>query len=100
MNIYPAEIEAALRTHPAVAEACVFGRADRRLGETVVAAIVLRPGEKLDAAGALSYLSERLVRYKLPERFAFVHELPRNTSGKVVRAALIKLLEDADHAIE
>jgi acyl-coenzyme A synthetase/AMP-(fatty) acid ligase len=40
------------------------------------------------------------VRYKLPERIVFVHELPRNTSGKVVRASLIKLLEDADNAIK
>ena len=100
VNIYPAEIEAVLRSHPAVAEACVFGSADRRLGETVVAAIVLRPNDKLDAAGALAYLGERLARYKLPERIAFVHELPRNTSGKVVRATLIKRLEEADKAIE
>ncbi len=98
VNIYPAEIEAVLRTHPAVAEACVFGSADRRLGETVVAAIVLRPGQTLDADAALAYLGERLTRYKLPERIAFVHELPRNTSGKVVRATLIKRLEDADKA--
>ena len=94
VNIYPAEIEAALRTHRAVAEACVFGRTDRRLGETVVAAIVLRPGSTLDTADALSYLSERLARYKLPERITFVQELPRNTSGKVVRSALIRLLDE------
>ena len=100
VNIYPAEIEAALRTHRAVADGCVFGRADRRLGETVVAVIVLRTGEKLDATDALAYLSARLAHYKLPERIAFVQELPRNTSGKVVRAALVKLLEDADKAIE
>jgi acyl-CoA synthetase (AMP-forming)/AMP-acid ligase II len=96
VNIYPAEIEAALRTHPAVAEACVFGNADRRLGETVVAAIVLRPEAQLDATGTLTYLSERLARYKLPEHIKFVEELPRNTSGKVVRAALIKLLDDTN----
>ena len=100
VNIYPAEIEAALCTHPAVGEACVFGSADRRLGETVVAAIVLRPGEKLDAAGALTYLSERLARYKLPERITFIQELPRNTSGKVARVALITLLDDVNKAIE
>jgi len=100
VNIYPAEIEAALRTHPAVAEACVFGTADRRLGETVVAAIALRPGQTLDAESALVYLSERLARYKLPERITFVQELPRNTSGKVVRASLIKLLDDPDKVIE
>ena len=98
VNIYPAETEAVLRSHPAVAEACVFGSADRRLGEVVVAAIVLRPGETVDVAGVLAYLGERLARYKLPERIAFVSELPRNTSGKVVRATLIKRLEEADKA--
>ena len=96
VNIYPAEIEAVLSIHPAVAEACVFGRTDRSLGETIAAAVVLRPGASLDAAGALAHLGERLARYKLPERIAFVDELPRNTSGKVVRATLVKLLDDAD----
>ena len=52
--------------------------------------------ETLDAAGTLAYLGERLARYKLPERIAFVQELPRNTSGKVIRATLIKQLEEAD----
>ena len=78
----------------------MFGTADRRLGETVVAAIVLRPGQTLNAESALVYLSERLARYKLPERITFVQELPRNTSGKVVRASLIKLLDDPDKVIE
>jgi len=95
VNIYPAEIEAALRTHPAVAEACVFGVEDRRLGERIAAAIVRRTGSSLDADGTLTFLGERLARYKLPERIAFVAELPRNTSGKVIRAALAKLLDNA-----
>ena len=99
VNIYPAEIEAALSTHPAVAEACVFGTEDRRLGETIAAAIVLRAGASLDAAGALAYLGERIARYKLPERVTFVDQLPRNTSGKVVRATLVKLLDDTDRTI-
>jgi acyl-CoA synthetase (AMP-forming)/AMP-acid ligase II len=94
VNIYPAEIEAVLRTHPAVAEACVFGAEDRRLGETIAAALVLRPAAGLDAASVLAFLGERLARYKLPERIVFAVELPRNTSGKVVRSALIKLLDN------
>ncbi len=95
VNISPAEIEAILRTHPAIAEASVFGIEDRRLGEMIAAAIVRRPGAELDAAGTLEFLGRSLARYKLPERIAFVAELPRNTSGKVVRAALAKLLDNA-----
>lgn len=96
VNIYPAEIEAVLRAHPAIAEASVFGVAERRLGEIVAAAIVQRPGARLTAAEALAFLAERLARYKLPEKIVFVPELPHNTSGKVIRAALAKLLEDGE----
>jgi acyl-CoA synthetase (AMP-forming)/AMP-acid ligase II len=92
VNIYPAEIEAALCSHPAVAEAGVFGTPDRRLGEIVVAAVALRPDAKPSTGELLAYLGERLARYKLPERMVFIDKLPRNTSGKVIRAELTKLL--------
>lgn len=94
VNIYPAEIEAVLRTHPAVAEASVFAVEDRRLGEIIAAAIVRRPDASLDAAGTLDFLGQRLARYKLPERIAFIADLPRNTSGKVIRAELARLLDN------
>lgn len=96
VNIYPAEIEAALCSHPAVAEASVFGAADRRLGEIVAAAVALRPGAKSDTRELTAYLGERLARYKLPEQTVFIDKLPRNTSGKVIRAELAKLLTDGD----
>jgi acyl-CoA synthetase (AMP-forming)/AMP-acid ligase II len=92
VNIYPAEIEAALRMHEAVGEICVFGITDERLGEIVAAAIVPRPGTVLSAADIQSYARERLASYKVPDRVVFVAALPRNSSGKVIRAELGKLI--------
>ena len=90
-NIYPAEVESVIREISTVAEVCVFGAADARLGETVVAAIVMRPGQSFDEAATRVFLRERLAPYKIPDRFMLVDDLPRNTSGKVIRAKLADL---------
>jgi acyl-CoA synthetase (AMP-forming)/AMP-acid ligase II len=92
VNIYPAEIEAVLSTHPAIAEASVFGIPDRELGEAVAAALVLRPGQVLDDVAAKDFLRQRLAPYKLPQHIVVVRALPRNPSGKVIRAELLPLL--------
>ncbi|HEY5208190.1 MAG TPA: class I adenylate-forming enzyme family protein [Stellaceae bacterium] len=91
VNIYPAEIEAVLGTHAAVGEVCVFGIADARLGEIVAAAVVRRRGTDPTEADIQAHGRERLVSYKVPDRIIFVAELPRNSSGKVLRAELGKL---------
>ncbi|MCL2429493.1 MAG: AMP-binding protein [Alphaproteobacteria bacterium] len=91
VNIYPAEIEAVLSTHPAIAELSVFGVADARLGEIVAAALVLRPGTLLAAGEVQAFGSERLAPYKVPAKIVFVAALPRNSSGKVIRSELAKL---------
>ena len=88
-NIAAAEVEAACYAFPAVAEACVFGAPDERLGEVPVA--IIRPEEpgEIDEAGLRTFLEERLARFKVPERFIFVdEELPRLGTGKVDRRAL------------
>lgn len=92
INIYPAEIEAVLSTHPSVAELSVFGVADARLGEIVAAALALRPGTTLTAAEVQAFGHTRLAPYKVPAKIVFVAALPRNSSGKVIRAELPKLL--------
>lgn len=92
INIYPAEIEAVLSTHPAIAELSVFGIADARLGEIVVAAVALRPGTMVSAEEVQAFGRARLAPYKVPAKIVFVAALPRNSSGKVVRAELPKLL--------
>jgi len=94
VNIYPAEIESVLSAHPAIAEVCVCGLAHAELGESVAAAVVLREGRKLDSAAVQAYARERLAAYKVPDRIVFPPVLPRNSSGKVVRAELRALFKD------
>jgi long-chain acyl-CoA synthetase len=97
-NVYPAEVEAVLAGHPAVADVAVIGIPDERWGETVHAIVVLAPGNTARAngdaepgfeAGALvSWARERLAGFKCPTGVTVVPELPRNATGKVLRAAL------------
>jgi long-chain acyl-CoA synthetase len=97
-NVYCVEVEAALYRHPAVAECCVFGVEDERLGEEVGAAVVLRAGETLTATELRNVCIELIAKHKAPRYIWFLAEnLPRNASGKFlkreVKAAL--KLEDA-----
>lgn len=92
-NIYPAEVEAVLLAHPAIAEAGVVGMADARWGQVPLAWVVLRPGCTADAAAIIEFCTARLARYKVPRELRFVAALPRNAAGKLQRAALRQLLE-------
>ncbi|MTD16323.1 AMP-binding protein [Nakamurella sp. YIM 132087] len=90
-NVYPAEVEAALCEHPAVASAAVIGMADERLGEVPVAFVVLGdlPGSDPGVAeGIRAWSRERLANFKVPRRIVVVDALPLNASGKVVKAML------------
>ncbi|MFQ5690817.1 MAG: AMP-binding protein [Gemmatimonadota bacterium] len=87
-NVYPAEVEEAIRRHPDVAEAAVFGIPDARLGEQVACAIVRRPGSDLSADALEAFLRGRIARVKIPKRIEFVDELPLTASGKVQRYVL------------
>ncbi|NTW03538.1 MAG: o-succinylbenzoate--CoA ligase [Oscillochloris sp.] len=89
-NIYPAEVEAALLAHPAVAEAGVVGLPDPHWGQAPVAAVVLRtPATEADM---LAFLRERLASYKQPRRIIVLDELPRTASGKLQRRLLRELI--------
>ena len=88
-NISCLEVEAAIYAHPAVFEAAVFGLPDERLGESVGAAIVLKPGGELSADGLREYLAEHLAAFKIPEHLFFRDEqLPRIASGKIFKRQL------------
>jgi O-succinylbenzoic acid--CoA ligase len=87
-NVAPAEVEDALLSHPAVAEAAVHARADSRWGEAVVATVVLRPGASATGHELREHCARRLAGFKVPKAVTFAAELPRTPSGKVVRAAL------------
>jgi acyl-CoA synthetase (AMP-forming)/AMP-acid ligase II len=86
VNVYPSEIEQVLREHPAVAEAAVTSVASARLGEAVAAFVVAR--ESVNADVLKAWCARRLAPYKIPEVIVFIDELPRNSAGKVVKAAL------------
>ncbi len=92
-NVYPAEVEAVLASHPAVAEAGVAGRPDPTWGAVPVAGIVLRPGAVDPGDDALrAWCRERLAAWKVPAAFTRLAALPRTTSGKLRRRDLRDLL--------
>ncbi len=88
MNIYPAEIEAALEQHPDVYEAAVFGIPSPEWGEAVHAVLVRRPGASLSAQDVMSFSREHLASYKIPRSVSFTDELPRTGSGKILKRVL------------
>jgi long-chain acyl-CoA synthetase len=93
-NVYCAEVEASLHRHPAVAECCVFGVPDARLGEEVAAAIVLRPGQKVSADELRAHLAAHLSKHKIPRYFWFLSEsIPRNANGKFLKRQLRESLK-------
>jgi long-chain acyl-CoA synthetase len=87
-KVYPAELEAVIATHPAVAMVAVGSVRDALKGELAKAFIVLRPDAQLSEAEAAEYCRARLAAYKVPRQFAFVAELPRTSTGKIMRRAL------------
>lgn len=93
-NIYAAEVEAVLRGHPAVADACVVGLPDPEWGQRIAAAVQLHPGETLGQDDLLAYSSTRLAGYKQPaaQDMRFVTALPHTASGKIARQAVETLL--------
>lgn len=93
-NIYPAELENLLSTHPAVAEVAVVGVPDPVWGETPVAVLVLKPGAGAEPASIKALLCGRVARYKHPRALAFVPALPRNALGKVQKSAVRSALQD------
>jgi long-chain acyl-CoA synthetase len=91
-NIAPVEVEAALYSHPAVAEAAVFGIADERLGEIVAAVVYPKPGEALTSDALTEYAATKLASFKLPAHLWIVHEsLPRLGTGKIDKVSLKKI---------
>jgi fatty-acyl-CoA synthase len=94
-NIYPAEVEQALYTHPAIAECAVIGIPDAKWGEVGFAFVVLRGGQEATEAELIAHLDGRLGRYKIPKGVAFVDELPHNASGKLVKSKIKRLYSAA-----
>jgi len=86
-NVYPAEIENVILTHPDVAEVAVIGQPSEKWGESPFA-VVVRKNEALSEGDVLAHCDGKLARFKLPKGAAFIDLLPRNPNGKVLKRLL------------
>jgi len=93
-NVYPSEVEDALRAHPSVADAAVVGLPDAHAGEQVVAAVVAAVGIAPDPDALREHCRTALTAYKVPRRVHVLDELPVNAMGKVLRREVAALLRD------
>ncbi|PVB61783.1 AMP-binding protein [Labrenzia sp. 011] len=98
-NVYPAEVEKVLVSHPAILEAVVVGVPDNTWGETGAAFLILRPGENLHTDDLPGWCRSRIAPYKIPKSFSVVDDLPRTAAGKV-RKNLLKDMTCADKTPE
>jgi long-chain acyl-CoA synthetase len=93
-NVSPSEVEAVLLGHPDITEAAVVGMPAPAGGESVVAAVMLRPGATLDEPTLRAWCKERLAAYKVPRQIIALPELPRSILGKVVRKQVREAVEE------
>jgi fatty-acyl-CoA synthase len=95
-NIAPAEVERVIATHPDVIDVAVIGIPDRRWGEVGRAYVVVRDGSVLTLEAVREHCSRSIARYKAPRSVVIVDELPRNSTGKIMRAALRQQAQPGD----
>ena len=87
-NIFPAELEAVLHEHPAVAEAAVVGVPDEVYGENVVAFVVARADASVSEAEVIEHVCRYVARFKAPSKVHFLPALPKSNIGKILRRVL------------
>jgi len=87
-NVYPAEVEYFIRTHPAVDAVAIIGVPDPKWGEAGMAFVVLKPAQQLLTSELIEFCSGRLAKYKIPAHVRFMDELPKNDAGKIDRKKL------------
>jgi acyl-CoA synthetase (AMP-forming)/AMP-acid ligase II len=92
-SVYPAQVERVVRALSGVADCAVVGLPDPRLGQRVAVAVEVNENTSLRAEDVLDHCRQRLARYEVPESVVFVTALPRNTMNKVVRRAVLDLIE-------
>lgn len=87
-NVYPAEVEGALKQHPAIAEAVVIGVPDPQWSEAIKAVCVVKAGHNVEAGALADFVAALIARYKKPKHIVFVEALPTTSAGVVDRAAV------------
>jgi long-chain acyl-CoA synthetase len=96
-NVYPSEVEAALKAHPGVADAVVVGVPDALRGRTIVARVVPREGAALTDAAVLEHCRAQLADYKVPRRVLIVEQIPKSPVGKPLRRELRSAADELEH---
>jgi len=87
-QVPPAELEALLLTHPAVADAAVIGRPDEEAGEIPVAFVVLKPGQDVSEDDVKEFIAGQVATYKRLGQVTFIEAIPKSASGKILRRML------------
>ena len=87
-NIYPAEVENALMSHPDIIDAAVVGVPDDKWGETVKSFVILAEGINHSEDDIIAYAKKQIASYKCPTSVEFINDIPRNPSGKILRRVL------------
>lgn len=95
LNVHPREVEDVLYAHPKVFDVAVVGVPDPVWGEEIMAIVLLREGEKMSPEELRDYCRDKLARYKIPRYIHFVEEIPKTSSGKLLKYELKHLMENA-----
>jgi long-chain acyl-CoA synthetase len=90
-NVYPREVEELLYARPEVLECALVGLPDQEYGERVTAFIVQREGHQVDPAALRDFLKARLANFKVPKEFIVVEELPKSSTGKLLKREIRNL---------
>ena len=88
LNVFPGEIEQILYRHPEVVEASVFSIPDDRWGESIIAAVALKPGSKVTQEKMIDFCKQHLAHFKVPQKVTFHDSLPKSSAGKILRREL------------
>jgi len=98
-KVWPAEVENAMYSHPAIHEACIIAAKDEKRGEAVKAVLVLKPGncKAVSEETIIDWCRERMAAYKVPRIVRFVDQLPKSSTGKILWRALQEVEDGAAH---